>query len=111
MTICTGSIAVTGVFWGWVLLELLAEKFQSEDFKFWDDDTCWFTWTPMLCWIQKKTAEFYISGKYFTIISGKRSMRANWEFAIITWIVKAINAVQCVKGQVKVQSLVVNFSV
>jgi len=65
------------------------------------------------CFVEykKKTAEFYISGKYFTIISGKRSMRANWEFAIITWIVKAINAVQCVKGQVKVQSLVVNFSV
>lgn len=37
------------------------------------------------CFVEyKTTAEFYISGKYFTIISGKRSMRANWEFAIIT---------------------------
>lgn len=64
------------------------------------------------CFVEYKIkAEFYVSGKYFKIISGKRSMKANWESAIIAWIVKAINAVQCVKGQVKVQSLVINFSV
>lgn len=38
-------------------------------------------------------------------------MGATQGLAVINWIVKAINAVQCVKGQVKVQYLVVNVSV
>lgn len=36
------------------------------------------------CFVEYKIkAEFYVSGKYFKIISGKRSMKANWESAII----------------------------
>lgn len=38
-------------------------------------------------------------------------MEATQHLAFFNWIVKAINAVQCVKGQVKAQYLVVNVSV